>query len=195
VIITLDDWRTKLEARIREHESQVATLPQYQRFLRVDCRLTYEIDSLCELDVDALMQCAKCPLGSAQPPTGSGVYVLYDHEDLLAYVGLAKGSKGLWDRLTKKHISGDESHAAQRAYMDRFPDRAARRAFIKEHVKARWTQINDAARATELEPFLRWIFRPPWDGLFPEDQHALGVLPITLTPKTPSPPSTLAPRP
>ncbi len=42
-------------------------------------------------------------------------------DETVVYVGEAKGSKGLRDRLLSKHLSGDESHAIQRAFADTFP--------------------------------------------------------------------------
>lgn len=61
----------------------------------------------------------------------------------IQYVGEAKGSGGLRDRLLQKHISGDESHAKQRAMQNRFPDRMRRREYIRNNVAAKWVLIDD----------------------------------------------------
>ena len=91
--------------------------------------------------VNELMRSTSFTLGEATPPNESGVYMLYDEEEMVRYVGKATGSSGLQDRLLRKHVSGDESHAIQRAYVKRFPDRSKRRIFIKEKVRAKWITI------------------------------------------------------
>ena len=65
-------------------------------------------------DVRALLLAEAVPLGRASPPRTSGVYMLSVGQDV-AYVGEAKGSGGLRDRLLNKHLSGDDNHAIQRA--------------------------------------------------------------------------------
>jgi len=79
------------------------------------------------------------------------------------YVGEAKGREGLRDRLLSKHLSGDDGHAIQRAYKLDFPDRALRRAHIKETVFARWLPISDTARVSTVERLLIWLYSPPWN--------------------------------
>lgn len=83
--------------------------------------------------------------------------------DVVMYVGEAKGSKGLRDRLLSKHISGDDNHAIQRAYKAEFPDRSLRREHIKKTVLARWLPIADPARVSAVEQFLIWLYNPPWN--------------------------------
>lgn len=73
-------------------------------------------------DVQALLKAPAVPLGKATPPSTSGVYLL-SVGDNVTYAGEAKGSKGLRDRVLSKHISGDDNHAIQRAYLAGFPDR------------------------------------------------------------------------
>ena len=79
------------------------------------------------------------------------------------YVGEAKGSKGLRDRLLSKHISGDDSHAIQRAFLGQFPDRTLRRDHIKRTVSARWITIDDDGRVSAVEQFLIWLHDPEWN--------------------------------
>jgi excinuclease UvrABC nuclease subunit len=111
-------------------------------------------------EVESLLQSPSQVLGEANPPNTSGVYVLYDENMTLSYVGIATD---LRNRLLNKHLSGDESHAIQRAYKLEYPDRAARREFIKHNVRAKWMQVDDPARAADLERLLIWLFQPPWN--------------------------------
>ena len=113
-------------------------------------------------DVRALRLAPAVPLGKASPPRTSGVYMLSVGGDV-TYVGEAKGSGGLRDRLLNKHLSGDDNHAIQRAYLLEFPDRAARRAHIREHVLARWHAIPDTDRASAVERILICLYQPPWN--------------------------------
>ena len=55
-------------------------------------------------------------LGIANPPNVSGVYMLLMDDEVM-YVGEAKGAKGLREQqFLSKHISGDDTHAIQRAF-------------------------------------------------------------------------------
>lgn len=99
----------------------------------------------------------------ANPPREPGAYVIYDHENNLSYVGEAKGSGGLRDRLLSKHLSGDDNHAIQRAYKDSYPDRASRREYIKQNVSVRWVATPDANTAVAVERLLILMFNPPWN--------------------------------
>jgi excinuclease UvrABC nuclease subunit len=110
-------------------------------------------------EVMSLFRSEGYALGQANPPDEPGVYVLLD-ETTVVYVGIATN---LNDRLRNKHISGDESHAIQRAYADRFPDRIERRGFIKQHVRAKWLVLNDPGRAADLERLLIWLYEPSWN--------------------------------
>lgn len=110
-------------------------------------------------DVRSLLERTGITLGEATPPRESGVYVLFDEYAMLTYVGIATN---LCDRF-HKHISGDESHAIQRALVDRFPDRTERRTFMKENIRAKWLVYNDAARLADLERLLIWLYQPAWN--------------------------------
>jgi hypothetical protein len=77
----------------------------------------------------------------------------------MTYVGIAAN---LCDRF-RKHVSGDESHAIQRALAERFVDRTARRSFIKENVRAKWIVQKDPARLADLERLLIWLYQPTWN--------------------------------
>lgn len=123
------------------------------------------IDHALELigdDVAALLASSAVLLGIANPPNVSGVYMLLMDDEVM-YVGEAKGAKGLRDRLLGKHISGDDTHAIQRAFKSKYPDRGLRRDHIKRTVSARWLSIADAARVSTVERFLIWLYEPPWN--------------------------------
>lgn len=111
-------------------------------------------------EVDSLLERPPHTLGEANLPSSPGVYVLYDENMTLSYVGIATD---LRDRLLSKHISGDESHAVQRAYRSKFPNREKRREFIKQQVQVKWTTIDEPARAADLERLLIWLFQPAWN--------------------------------
>ncbi|MFZ2109876.1 MAG: hypothetical protein WAV18_31640 [Roseiarcus sp.] len=113
-------------------------------------------------DVRALLKAPAVPLGKATPPSASGVYLLSVGDDV-TYVGEAKGSKGLRDRLLSKHISGDDSHAIQRAYLEDFPDRLLRRDHIWENVLVRWLEIADRERVSAVERVLICLYSPKWN--------------------------------
>lgn len=115
-----------------------------------------------EADVKALLSATPVLLGNADPPAVNGVYML-SVGDVVKYVGEAKGSGGLRDRLLSKHLSGDDSHAAQRAYKAEFPDRRLRREHIKRTVMARWTAIDDGGRVSAVEQVLIWLHDPQWN--------------------------------
>jgi hypothetical protein len=118
--------------------------------------------SIVRDDVFKLLAATPELLGLANPPNVPGVY-MFLIDDVIMYVGEAKGSKGLRDRLLSKHLSGDESHAIQRAYKLDFPDRSLRRDHIKKTVLARWLPISDPARVSAVEQFLIWLYNPPWN--------------------------------
>ncbi len=110
-------------------------------------------------EIRSLLQTPAITLGETRPPKEAGVYILFDEYTTIAYVGIAKD---LYDRFCK-HISGDESHAIQRALADRLPNRLERRKFIKEHVRAKWLVHSDATRLADLERLLIWLYQPPWN--------------------------------
>lgn len=113
-------------------------------------------------DVRAVLTAPAVPLGTASPPSTSGVYLLSVGEKV-TYVGEAKGNKGLRDRLLSKHLSGDDNHAIQRAYLADFPDRLLRRDHIRANVLVRWLEIADRDRVTAVERVLIWLYRPAWN--------------------------------
>jgi excinuclease UvrABC nuclease subunit len=110
-------------------------------------------------DIRSLLGSPPCNLGNARPPEEPGVYVLFDEYTTMTYAGIAID---LCDRF-HKHVSGDESHAIQRALAERFPDRTARRKFIKENVQAKWLVTKDATRLADLERLLIWLYQPVWN--------------------------------
>jgi excinuclease UvrABC nuclease subunit len=110
-------------------------------------------------DVRLLLRSPSVAFGHESPPRASGVYVLFDEYSTIAYVGIAAD---LNDRFCK-HVSGDESHAIQRALAQRFPDRVERRRFIKENVQAKWLVSDDLVRLADLERLLIWLYQPPWN--------------------------------
>jgi hypothetical protein len=67
-------------------------------------------------DVEALMRSPPDPLAEANLPEEPGVYIIIDERMEACYVGTA--TRSLRDRVLSKHVSGDESHAIQRAYQD-----------------------------------------------------------------------------
>lgn len=113
-------------------------------------------------DVHAVLKAPVVPLGSAMPPFTSGVYML-SVGGRVKYVGEAKGSKGLRDRLLSKHLSGDDNHAIQRAYLADFPDRLLRREHIRANVYVQWLEIDDRDRVSAVERVLICLFRPVWN--------------------------------
>ena len=113
-------------------------------------------------DVEKLLLAVPVSLGAANPPNSTGVYMLLVDQKTV-YIGEAKGSKGLRDRLLSKHLSGDDNHAIQRAFKESFPDRTHRREHIKNHVFVRWISIQDRARVSSLERLLIWLFKPAWN--------------------------------
>ncbi len=108
-------------------------------------------------DVKSLMRGNARALGAADTPEVPGAYVLFDEYMTILYVGIAGN---LRDRLLSKHVSGDESHALQRAYANRFRDRAERRQFIRQNVRAKWLVVRDPARLADLERLLIWLLQP-----------------------------------
>jgi hypothetical protein len=123
-----------------------------------------ELDNLLSLiadDVRAVLEAPTVLLGLAKPPYTSGVYIL-SVGDKVTYVGEAKGSKGLRDRLLS-NISGDNDHAIQRAYLAEFPDRLLRRDHIKANVHARWFEIPDLDRVSAVERVLICLLQPEWN--------------------------------
>ena len=114
-------------------------------------------------DVEQLVGRSSVPLGQAKPPNCAGVYLLRDDQNAIAYVGKAVGKEGLRDRFPRKHISGDDSHAIQRAYLRTIAERNERRLFIKKYVSTSWLEVSDHRRAADLERLMIWLLQPPWN--------------------------------
>ena len=95
------------------------------------------------------------PMGGAP-----GVYVIYDHRGNPKYVG---SSDRVWGRLGDKHVSGDNSHAIQRAYLLAIPDKEKRVSFIQKHIKVHIVETSSLAEAVDLENRLIAKYRPSWN--------------------------------
>jgi hypothetical protein len=86
-----------------------------------------------EREVRNLASAQAMLLRDANPPELPGVY-LFSSDGEILYVGEARGSGGLYDRICRKHVSGSDSHPLQRAFMVKFPDRSERREYLKNHI-------------------------------------------------------------
>lgn len=113
--------------------------------------------------ISQIMKAEKILFGDANPSREPGAYIIYDHEGNLSYIGEAKGSGGLRDRLLSKHLSGDDNHAIQRAYKESHLDRALRREYIKKNIRVQWVETKDANTALAVERLLILMFNPPWN--------------------------------
>lgn len=113
-------------------------------------------------DAEALLRTEAVPLGVADPPNGAGVYMFLVGGEIV-YIGEAKGSQGLRDRLLRKHVSGDDNHACQREFKEQFLDRGLRREHIKANVYARWLEVFDPDHVAALERLLIWLYKPAWN--------------------------------
>ena len=100
--------------------------------------------------LNALLNACPAPIGSSQPPDTNGVYA-FSIADEIIYVGEASGSGGLRDRIKRKHVSGDNGHALQKALSTDFPDRAERREHIKSSVFVQWVEIPDSLMVSLVE--------------------------------------------
>ncbi len=112
-------------------------------------------------DVEALNAAKPVLLGEAALPNTHGVYMFLVGDEV-KYIGEAKGSQGLRDRM-RKHLSGDEGHSIQKALKEEFPNRLLRRDHIKKTVYVRWVHIEDTTRISAVECFLIWLHQPPWN--------------------------------
>jgi hypothetical protein len=106
-----------------------------------------------------LLLAPRAIVGNASPPETNGVYAFSISNEII-YVGEAAGSSGLRDRILRKHVSGDEGHALQRGFQDRFPDRQERRAFIKSNVHVHWIEIPDSLMVSLVEKLAIEILKP-----------------------------------
>jgi hypothetical protein len=113
-------------------------------------------------DIEDLLSAPLMLLGAASPPSDNGVY-MFVHDSTIVYVGEAEGSGGLYDRLLRKHLSGDDNHALQRAFKEQFPNRRERRDHLGNNIHVRWVSISDPDRVAAVERLAIWLFRPPWN--------------------------------
>ena len=117
---------------------------------------------LIEQDVSNLAAAPAILLKDASPPESPGVYLfLVDSE--VVYVGEAKGSGGLYDRIMRKHVSGSDSHTLQRAFKAKFPDRQERREHIRSTISVKWVVIEDPDRVASVERLVIQMLKPPWN--------------------------------
>ncbi|SOO23855.1 hypothetical protein XFF6991_310025 [Xanthomonas phaseoli pv. phaseoli] len=91
-------------------------------------------------DAEALLRTEAAPLCVADPPNGAGVDMFLVGGEIV-YISEAKGSQSLRDRLLRKHVSGDDNHACQRAFKEQFLDQVLRREHIKANAYARWLEV------------------------------------------------------
>ena len=77
------------------------------------------------------------------------------------YVGEAKGSGGLYDRIMRKHVSGDDRHALQRYFTVDFPDRVIRRDHIMGNVQVKWVIVENILSVAVVERLAIWLLEPP----------------------------------
>lgn len=125
-------------------------------------RLFAEVSRL-ENDIERLFASQAVLFAEVDPPENPGVYIIYDHDNRLSYIGeAAKGAGGLKDRL-KKHLSGDTTHAAHRHYKEEFPDKRERRKFIEQNVQVKWVATRDASDAIDVERLLICAYKPAWN--------------------------------
>ena len=110
--------------------------------------------------VEALIAAEPLLVGAANPPDTSGVYAFLIGGDLM-YIGEAKGSGGLRDRILRKHVAGDEGHALQRHFKDQFPDRMLRREHIKRNVQVKWIVVENTESVSVVERMAIWLLSPP----------------------------------
>ncbi len=113
-------------------------------------------------DINTLVTSAAIPLAEAVIPEEHGIDMFLFQGDIM-YVGEAKGSGGLRDRILSKHLSGDESHALQKSFKIEFQNRMARREFIRQNIHVKWVVIDDTERVAMIERLAIWLFRPPWN--------------------------------
>ena len=110
--------------------------------------------------VESLVAAEAFVLGQADPPKLPGVYAFMINDKHM-YVGEAKGSGGLYDRIMRKHVSGDEGHALQRYFKVDFPDRVIRRDHIMGNVQVKWVIVEDLLSVAVVERLAIWLLEPP----------------------------------
>jgi hypothetical protein len=108
---------------------------------------------------EELLSAPRVLIGAASPPAKNGVYA-FSIGDEIVYVGEAKGSSGLNDRILKKHVSGDEGHALQAAFCEQFPNRLERRTYIKSSIYVQWVEIPDSLEVLFVETLAIAVLGP-----------------------------------
>jgi len=110
--------------------------------------------------VERLVDAETFILGQADPPNLPGVYAFMINDKHM-YVGEAKGSGGLYDRIMRKHVSGDDRHALQRYFKVDFPDRVIRRNHIMGNVQVKWVIVENLLSVAVIERLAIWLLEPP----------------------------------
>ena len=110
--------------------------------------------------IETLIAAVPRCIGESDPPESSGVYLFLIGGHVM-YVGEAKGSGGLRDRILRKHIAGDEGHALQRFFKNDFPDRTLRREHIKRNVYVKWVVVENIDCVSVVERMAIWLLNPP----------------------------------
>lgn len=111
------------------------------------------------VSIESLIAATPCYIGESNPPRDPGVYIFLLNDQII-YVGEAKGSGGLRDRILNKHVSGDETHALQRQFKDEISDRSVRREYIKRNIKVKWVVVSDDS-VPVVERLAIWLLNPP----------------------------------
>lgn len=115
-------------------------------------------------DIQSLLNQEPVALSEADIPAAPGIY-MFVYEGETKYIGEAKGSGGLKDRVLSKHVSGDDRHTLQRIFKEALPDRSERRKFIKSKILVKWVVISDSERVALVERLAIWLFNPPWNRM------------------------------
>jgi excinuclease UvrABC nuclease subunit len=113
------------------------------------------------VDVERLMRQPAVRIAQARIPETPGVYIILNPQQRECYVG--KATRNLRDRVLRKHVSGDESHAIQRSYESKYPDRTERRKFIREKMYVKWLPVSNLSRIADLERLLIWRLRTKYN--------------------------------
>ena len=111
--------------------------------------------------IKQLLASEPVPIGEADPPTKSGVYLMtYKGEH--CYAGLARGRLGLRDRILRSHLHGDKNHVLHRELSTAFPDKTQRVAHIKEAVSVQWVEVEES-KVFSVENALINRINPTWN--------------------------------
>jgi excinuclease UvrABC nuclease subunit len=112
-------------------------------------------------EIESLVDAPSVFLRMADLPETPGVHLVLRKGEVV-YVGKAAGSAGLRDRL-RKHISGDKSHALQRALLAKIPDRVLRRDHIRSTFSIKWVAVEDKEHVSIIEQIAIWLYRPEFN--------------------------------